>query len=104
MLFKDSFTKMLEEIRPLIAATERLVQNAEASENPGSLAKINKNLSAASKLLTSLYSEVAKQGAEWDETTLKQRKGEYNNLVTRFKSIQQEVDSLKMGQNFNPRP
>lgn len=102
MLFdKDVFSKDLEHLLHIITHAEGLIERAENNENTQNLTQINKNLEVASKLLKSLYNQISANHMTWDEATLKKRKGDYDNIVTRYKSIQQRVELIRSERKFS---
>jgi len=96
MLFekKDSFTKNLNQLLQVISHAEKLMRNIN-DDNIQGLNEVKKTLEQAPKLLESLYRDISVNKPIWDKLTLKQRNGQYDNLFTRYKEIQQQLDDLR---------
>jgi hypothetical protein len=106
MLFeKDSFTKHLDQLKEHLSAAENIVsviEYTETSIDTRALNQINKALESASSLLKRLYDEISTKKNSWDEFKLKQRQGDYENIVNRYKLIQQHVESFRANPKFIP--
>jgi predicted amidophosphoribosyltransferase len=95
---KDGFTEELERLQASLSQAEEWVtkaENNESNENKRHFNQMNKILEQVSKRLESLYKHIEAHKKTWDEETLKKRKGDYDNIVTRYKSIQQGVEWIR---------
>jgi hypothetical protein len=91
---KDGFSKEFEQLKEIMSHAKNLVEKAENNENTRSFSQINKLLELGSKHLKSLYNQIINNNTSWDETTLKKRQGDYENIVTHYKSIQQRAEEI----------
>ena len=94
MLFeKDSFTKNLNQLLHYISRAESLITNG--SGNTRAQNEAAKHLEHAPKLLELLYRDISAHKTTWDDSILKNRKGQYDNLINRYKDAQQQLDTLR---------
>ena len=85
-----------------VSNAECLLAKAENNNDLRAISQISKTLENAPKLLQLLYSNILENTVTWDELTLKKRKGEYDNIVNRYKSIQQQVDFIRSQPKLTP--
>lgn len=94
MLFpKDHFTKNLQQLRIIIKDAEDLLARTENGNDTKTLAKIEKSLECAPRLLSALHDDIKSNDAKWNEDILRERKGYYENILTRYIDVRQTVEA-----------
>jgi hypothetical protein len=96
---KDRFPEKIEKLMHHIKDAESLLTKIEKNEDTRTnRQKLNKTLESASKILQSLFSEIKANEASWNSDVLKKNRGNYDNSIILFKSIQQRVQEFSPSQ------